>query len=314
MSNLAMVPVDGQLVGRQTPAELKAQVEEIRELMRSVLEEGTDYGRIPNTPKPTLFKSGAEWLLKWARYGHCMDEVRVDRDEDGKPFGVTYRCTVFADGMPSHVVATGDGYCGYSEPDREAHQSKYGKPIPRSPWNTVVQMAQKRALVSVTLRATASSGLFTQDVVAEPPEAVAPLPEPAPPAGFDSHDAASAAHKAMTARIKALPGDADRAELEAFRKSNGWPMPAGKLAELAGMVDVLTPKANNACAWCAKPMEHPAETIEGMHAGCAAEKDMEDGKIPDVRPAETDALSECREEGCAKAADDDGYCPDHMPF
>lgn len=161
---------------RLTPVEMREQADEIRELMRSVLQEGVDFGRIPNTPKPTLFKSGAEWLLKWARMGHRKYEVHIERDTDGRPYGVTYRCEVWELANSDVLVATADGYCGYDEPDRETHTTRSGKAVPRAPWNTIIQMAAKRALVSATLNATAASGLFTQDVVAEdaPPTPVDP--------------------------------------------------------------------------------------------------------------------------------------------
>lgn len=162
--------------GRIAPEALRAEVEEIKTLMRSVLEEGVDFGRIPGTPKPTLFKSGAEWLLRWARLGHRLERVDTERDAEGRPYGTTYRCTIFVLGEPDSAVATCDGYCGYDEPDREAHLNRSNKPIPRAPWNTIIKMASKRALVGATLQATAASGLFTQDV-----EDMAPSPPSASP-------------------------------------------------------------------------------------------------------------------------------------
>lgn len=161
-----LVPVEAGLVayGRAPATELQAQSREIRELQRAVLVEGTDFGNIPGTKKPTLFKSGAEWLLKWGRFGHRLDKVDVERDGDGRPYGVTYRCTIHHLLDKDVVVATCDGYAGYDEPDREAHTNKWGKPVARAPWNTIIKMAQKRALVGATLQATSSSGLFSQDM------------------------------------------------------------------------------------------------------------------------------------------------------
>lgn len=153
---------------RTSPSELAAQASEVREMMKAVLVEDVDYGRIPGTPKPTLFKSGAEWLLRWARFGHRLEKVEVERDQDGQRYGVTYRAVIHALSDPSTVVATCDGYCGYDEPDREEHTNKWGKTVGRSPWNTIIKMAQKRALVGATLQATATSGLFTQDVEDQP--------------------------------------------------------------------------------------------------------------------------------------------------
>lgn len=150
--------------GRMTPAVVKQQAEEIRELMRAALTEGVDFGRIPSTPKPTLYQPGAQWLLKWAGYGFTNRQGPIILDGVGRPFGVTYTCSVHLLGDGDVIVATCDGYAGYDEPDREQHENKFGKIIPRSPWNTIIKMAQKRALVGAALAATAASGIFTQDV------------------------------------------------------------------------------------------------------------------------------------------------------
>lgn len=170
---MSMVMHDpGSVDVRMSPAALAAQSVEMRELLRSVLTEGVDFGKIPGTPKPALFKAGAEWLMKWARMGHRLDQVNVERDLEGRPYGVTYRCSIHLLSDPDVTIATCDGYAGYDEPDREAHKTKWGKEIARSPWNTILKMAQKRALVGATLQATGTSGLFTQDVedaTAEPP-------------------------------------------------------------------------------------------------------------------------------------------------
>ena len=150
--------------GRLTPQELRGQIDAVEELIKTaVLRDRHDYGTIPGTPKPTLFKSGAERLLMWAQFGHRLDVVEVERDDEGRKYGVTYRCSVhsLADGS---VIATCDGYCGYDEPDRDSHQNRWGKQIERSPWNTILKMAQKRALVGAALQATGTSSVFTQDL------------------------------------------------------------------------------------------------------------------------------------------------------
>jgi hypothetical protein len=170
--------------GRLSPATIREQALEIRELQKAALTEGVDYGRIPNTPKPTLFQPGAQWLLKWGGYGHRLVQVHIERDKDDRPYGVTYSCVVHSLADPDVVVAAADGYCGYDEPDREEHDNRNGKRIPRSPWNTVVKMAQKRALVAAALAATAASGVFTQDV--EDAQGTPP-PEPEP-AGKEARD------------------------------------------------------------------------------------------------------------------------------
>jgi hypothetical protein len=145
-----------------TVAELKAHSEKLREIQRGLLVEGVDYGTVPGVPKPFLWKAGAEWLLGWARYGYRTERVDLERDPDGRPYGVTYRCEVFA-GAPTNVIATCDGYCGYDEPNYEEHLGKNNRSIPRAPWNTIVKMAQKRALVGATVSACRASGILTAE-------------------------------------------------------------------------------------------------------------------------------------------------------
>ena len=93
---------------------------------------------------------------------------RLDDQAARDHIGITYRCTVYR--PDSSIVATCDGYCGRDETGRQSVN-----------WNTIVKMAQKRALVGAALNATASSGLFTADLDDEP----AP---PAPPRPADVDD------------------------------------------------------------------------------------------------------------------------------
>jgi len=45
-----------------TAAELGKRLAVIEDAMNTTMEEGTDYGKVPGTDKPALFKSGAEKL------------------------------------------------------------------------------------------------------------------------------------------------------------------------------------------------------------------------------------------------------------
>lgn len=168
-----------------SPAEAKAAVDLIHDIQRSVMTEGVDYGIVPGTGnRPSLFKSGAELLLRVHGYGHKMERVEIERDDHGRKYGVTYRCTVVT-GEAGHEVTISmcEGYCGYDEAKyhqtvaglearERANATRYKRtPDERkwaeeytAPWNTVIKMAQKRALVGAALQATAASGIFTQDL------------------------------------------------------------------------------------------------------------------------------------------------------
>ena len=155
----ALTPFEDSHTYRPTlvlaPEEARTLVEQVKAMQRSVLVEGVDYMTISGTSKPSLLKPGAERLMQVFGLGHRMEQLDVQRGDDGKPTGVTYRCTVTKMMMDGRelTVSSCDGHASMEEP-------KWRK----APWNTIIKMAQKRALVGACLTATATSGLFTQDM------------------------------------------------------------------------------------------------------------------------------------------------------
>jgi hypothetical protein len=216
------------------PDEAAALDKSLRDMMQAVLRKDVDFGVIPGTgTKPTLLKPGAEKLLQWFGFGHETEKVETERDADGARIGVTYRCTVTKAMQDGRIVtvATCEGYAGYDE-DRfytteqdarrkaEAAERKYAvkdrrAPVPakwenaaeyRAPWNSVIKMSQKRALVGAALQATSASTLFTQDLEDM----------------RDQADGAGGLTAAGSAALMALPPDI-RAGLDGWRKRRGWP-------------------------------------------------------------------------------------------
>ena len=211
-------------------AELDSQ---LRSMMRAILREGTDYGTIPGTRKPSLWKPGAEKLLQWFGFGHEIRKAETERNDDGSRLGVTYQCTVTKE-MPDGrkvTVATCEGYAGYDEDSfyvteqdarrkAEADERKWARkdnraPVAakwenaagyRAPWNSVIKMAQKRSLVGAALQATSASTLFTQDL------------EDMRDRGADAGGFTAAG----PAALMALPPDI-RERLDSWRKRRGWP-------------------------------------------------------------------------------------------
>ncbi len=211
-------------------AEMDSQ---LRDMMRAVLVEGTDYGTVPGASKPSLWKPGAEKLLQWFGFGHEIEKAETERAEDGTRVGVTYRCTVFkemGDGRKV-TVATCEGYTGYDEDtfytsEQDARRkaeaaerkwaAQYRRPVNsakwefateyRAPWNTLIKIAQKRALVGAALQATSASTLFTQDLEDMRGQA----------------DGAGGLTAAGSAALMALPPDV-RERLDGWRKRRGWP-------------------------------------------------------------------------------------------
>jgi hypothetical protein len=219
-----LVPIGGQL----TPEQASARAEWVREMRRAVLAEGTDYAVLPGTDKPTLLKPGAEVLLLAAGFGFAM--TKIDDSDARAHHGVTYKASVHrADGF---VVAECEGFAGYDESRfftsaedaarRERayaeHDRRPAKPERmveyRAPWNTLVKMAQKRALVGATLNACAASGLFIADL-----DDVGGGGDREPTTAAASGEAA-----AVVARADALP-EAQRTVFREWRESRNYPWP-----------------------------------------------------------------------------------------
>jgi hypothetical protein len=208
---------------------------------------------------------------------------------------VTYRCTVtkaMADGRVV-TVAMCEGYAGYDE-DRfyttaeearakaEAKERRFARqdqraPKPekwadaaeyRAPWNSVIKMCQKRALVGAALQATSASTLFTQDMEDMRAEASAP----------DGGQFTEAA----TAAVMALPQDV-RTGLDQWYRAKRWPessrwtpeqwcaalQESGRLAALQERPQAAREPASAGPAE-AEPVVTPAEEWLGTAIGNAA--------------------------------------------
>lgn len=154
-----LVPIEAEVVAYSarpvmTPEVAAEQAAYKRDVLKAALAEGTDYDRIPGTPKPTLLKPGAEALLQFFGFGHHFEPGVIDYDKDGNKVGITYRCVVTKPYEGRDVVVSScEGYASTEE-------KKWAK----APWNTIMKMAQKRALVGAALTATGTSGLLTQDM------------------------------------------------------------------------------------------------------------------------------------------------------
>jgi hypothetical protein len=171
-----------------TPDDARALDEQVRRCTEAVLREGTDYGVIPGTNgEKTLWRPGAQKLLQWFGLGYSCDRIEVERDDDGRKHGITYKCTV-ARRLPDgtlDIKATCEGTADYDETkfyksaeqvQREAETRErawaeqykrpprptywQGLPEYRAPWNTLMKRAQKRAIVGAVNDATAAGGIF----------------------------------------------------------------------------------------------------------------------------------------------------------
>jgi len=142
-----------------TLEQAKENMQRLHQVVKDLMEDGTDYGKIPGTPKPTLLKPGAEKLLQFYGLGHratCVDKVE---DWEKGFFYYRYRVDVFKtrqDGLVIEIASC--------EGSANSKEKRYRNQDVYTIVNTLQKMAVKRALVGASLQATGTSGIFTQDL------------------------------------------------------------------------------------------------------------------------------------------------------
>lgn len=207
MNEVARVPeADGAGALALSPSEVKQQVNALQHLMKQVMREETHFGTIPGTPKPTLYKPGAEKICLMFGLAASFTWEREDLKNGHREY--TVRCHLRS--RSGRLVAEGIGVCSTMESKYRYRWDSTDKPVPKAYWdtrdqtllggeqfvprkkggswlifqrvevtdpadvyNTVAKMAKKRAHVDATLTATAASDIFEQDLE-DTPEVVQP--------------------------------------------------------------------------------------------------------------------------------------------
>lgn len=88
--------------------------EAIVEFVKGIMDEGTDYGTIPGTDKPTLLKPGAEKLTTFFGLSPILDVLEKELDWTGERHGgepffyFQYRCSLYRGDL---LVGQGAGSC-----------------------------------------------------------------------------------------------------------------------------------------------------------------------------------------------------------
>jgi molybdopterin converting factor small subunit len=193
--------------GALTAVQVRAQVNLIQDVMKSVMQNGQHYGVIPGAgTKPTLLKPGAEKLM--LTFHLSPDPIVEDLstgdamryrvtcricDREGRFLGsglgeassdeekYKWRATV----CPEEYEATPEDRKrlkwkkGYG--DKPAYKIDQIRTEPADIANTILKMAKKRALVDAALTVTAASDIFTQDIEDMPPELLGGKHEEKPP-------------------------------------------------------------------------------------------------------------------------------------
>lgn len=155
-------------------SDIRQRIQAVQEVMRGVMKEGTHFGTIPGTPKPSLWKAGAEVLCLTFRLAPILESrVVADDLECEWPYMATKR-----DGSIVHGTCLGffevEAKCTITGINGEtfsrcsarccSREAKYRSLPLFDIRNTVLKMAEKRAFVSAVLMATGASDIFTQDI------------------------------------------------------------------------------------------------------------------------------------------------------
>lgn len=150
-----------------TLTQAKERLQMLQRFVQEFLVPNEDYGIIPGTKKPSLYKSGAEKLTDVFGFSKYVEVL--NRVEDWQTPFLHYEVKVILISKRSGLVeAEGIGSANSKE-------KKFVKQDTYSIANSLLKMAKKRALVDAVLSATRSSGIFSQDM-----EDIANLPEQKP--------------------------------------------------------------------------------------------------------------------------------------
>jgi hypothetical protein len=183
-----------QAIERYSAMEIRARVNLVQEVMHGIMKRDTHYGTIPGTPKPTLYKPGAEVLCVTFR---IAQEYKIE--DLGDSLTARFRVTcVGRHQVTGIVLGEGVGECSSAEekykwrgavcaeefdltPEsmRRLKFAKYKGSVEKKIQirteaadlaNTILKMACKRAMIAMTLNVTAASDIFTQDIEDMPEE------------------------------------------------------------------------------------------------------------------------------------------------
>jgi len=169
----AMIPVPSAMPPFSV-SDIRKRTHAIQEVMKGVMKEGTHFGTIPGTPKPSLWKAGAEVLCMTFRLAPML-ESRVTTDDPDTEWTftgtrrdgniVTGTCIGF---FEVEAICTINGMNGETFSRCSARccsrEAKYRSLALYDIRNTIQKMAEKRAFVSAVLMATGASDIFTQDI------------------------------------------------------------------------------------------------------------------------------------------------------
>lgn len=126
------------------------------------IERDVDFGVIPGTKSPSLFKSGAEKVcMAYGLLQHFTTESKIEQyDKNGCFFYFLVKCELvkIANDGKEYIFTTGYGSANTAE-RRNGKNANTPEAI-----NACIKMAEKRSLVAAALHISGLSDLFTQDI------------------------------------------------------------------------------------------------------------------------------------------------------
>lgn len=152
--------ISTSLIDSTTVENMAKTLDKIRKfhaVVHSTLNPVTDYGIIPGTNKPTLLKPGAETMLMLFGLASSIQLVSATPEQltkDTEFVAYTTKVQLLKDGI---IVSEGIGTCNSME-------KKYQKASALDVANTILKMAEKRALIDAVLHVASLSAVFTQDI------------------------------------------------------------------------------------------------------------------------------------------------------
>lgn len=171
--------------------EMKQKLDLVQKFFKDVMVKDVDYGVIPGTQKPSLYKPGAEKLCELYNFAIVIAEKDEEKDLQTGYYRAKLVIRLVHRGTGA-LVAEGTGEANVYE-SKYRWRWVYERDLPKGidkeslvckefegknggtykkyrientdlfdQWNTVLKMAKKRALVDAVLSATRSSGIFSQ--------------------------------------------------------------------------------------------------------------------------------------------------------
>ncbi|MDQ1147041.1 hypothetical protein QE429_003868 [Bacillus sp. SORGH_AS 510] len=136
--------------------ESKERINSLQEFVKEMMIEGIDYGVFEGYQKPSLLKPGAEKLCDVFGFSKYISIINRIENWDAGLFAYDVKVTLKSK-RNGFTEAEGIGNCNSKE-------KSFINQDPFSIVNTLLKMAEKRALVDAVLSATRASGIFTQDI------------------------------------------------------------------------------------------------------------------------------------------------------